>query len=67
MWVFLAYMTVVGEKIAQGHASDHIDDIERARGSTAVAVGRFDNSALLQEQCTPPKGGFGEWWSVPDW
>jgi hypothetical protein len=55
---------VVGEKIVQGHASDHI---EKTRGSMAVAVRRFDNSALLQEHCTPLRGGSLEWWGVYDW
>ena len=55
---------VVREGIVQGHASDHI---EKVRGSMTVAVGRFDNSALLQEHCTPPKGGSREWWGVHDW
>ena len=48
----------------QGHASDHI---EKARGSMTVAVGIFDNSALLQEHHTPPRGGSREWWGVHDW
>ena len=48
----------------QGHASDHI---EKARGSMTVAVGIFDNSALLQEHCTPLRGGSREWWGVHDW
>ena len=58
---------VVGESILQGHASDHIDDIERARGSMAVAVGRFDNLALRQEHCIPQRGSSREWWGIHDW
>lgn len=59
---------IVGEKIVQGHAIDPLDDVERVQGSTAVAVARFDNSALPQEQYTPPGAGCREWWpGVHDW
>ena len=58
---------VVGERIVQGHASGHIDHIEKARDSMKIAVGRFDNSALLQEHCIPLRGCSREWWGVRDW
>ena len=55
---------VVREGIVQGHASDRIEGV---RGSMAIAVGRFDHSALHQEHCTPLRGGSREWWGVYDW